>query len=609
MDVFLDKFSSPQGIRLQDLTYGDMLTVVRDTLEGNKNFLALKKPQGGGAALISQVTERSSGVFLWVALVVKLLDDACDAGDTFAELQRKIDSTPSEIEDLFQQLYDSIHKSDRDQSAQTFAIILRLLQNKSGTQMSLLRYSLLDEYNTDTEFASKPEFERQDFLHENENEVKLRLKRARRQLYKRCRGLLEVISSDSDHLTEEYGNGYFQGTFLSSRVSLTHRSVQEFLLRDSMEQERSARLQGFDVFGAISQTFVAELAFLHLRRPDFDDMHYSLELGNIVSSIAKSVSDPEKPIQALWNLESVRNRYFPPNHPYTINYRSNPMCPTVPVISDRFSVAHCAAYFGLHQFFTNDIRPSFVVDKVGDGSLALCTIKTAPDALTRALISHEGRNMTLKWIFQQGCSPNKKVIMNNDASLWCIFLSDIWAKDRPKLKNFAEILQTFLEFGAYRDISITVPEDGMIIHSPSPIGTSKIESDFYFNSSDYPPIHEITELIESKDGRATLRDYILNCELANKDVLLDLLDAGSHARHMVVVPSLGLVGLTPKKDNTSPIESEEAEPGVSVLLEEIYTPGVRTTLEQMLLWIRSVLGNSLFTFVLGKTLTIRLLLL
>lgn len=603
-DVFLDSFSGPHGIRLQDLTYDDILIFVREKLESNENFLALEKPEGGGAKLISQVTERSSGVFLWVALVVKLLDDACDDGDTFAELQRKADLTPSEVEDLFQQLFDSIHKSDRDQSAQSFAIVLRLLENKYGLRMSLLRYSLLDEYNADPEFALKPDFEEQRFLYENENEVRLRLKRARRQLYKRCKGLLEVIQSDDDPLDGE--KGHLRETALANRISLTHRSVQEFLLKNEMEQDRSARLQGFDVSGAIYQTFVAELALLHLQKSDFKDFYFSAELPEIIASVAKLGSDSKKLIQALWNVERIRNRRIQLRDPYELSFVRLSQGPLVPAMGDSFSISHCAADFGLHQYFISDMRPSFVDDGVNDGSLVLVIIHKLISGEESRFVGHDGRNIILRWIFQQGCCPNQKALSDSDRSLWYLFLSQLLSRDTDWFADWSKAMQIFLEFGAYHNISISASKTSvsdsyqkMVIHGPPPEGTTKIYSSFLF---DHVSLNDkISQLIESRGGQVTLRDFIANSKVVNKESLLALLDGDSHAQHKVTAPAAGLTDSSPNRKMTALIEPVEAKSEIAVASKEEVSPlRDRITAEQVAIWIRSALGNPLLTFALGR---------
>ncbi|KAI1746617.1 hypothetical protein F4782DRAFT_42973 [Xylaria castorea] len=572
--VFLDSFSESQGLRLQDLTYGDILLFVRKRLENNQNFLALKKPEVEGDSLISQVARCASGVFLWVALVVQMLDDACDHEDTFAELQRKLDFTPPEIEDLFQQLFDSIHMSDRDQSAQTFAIILRLLERQSDHRLSLLRYSLLDEYNHDPEFALKPGFEGQPFLH---HDFTPRLEKARRQLYKRCKGLLEITQTGHFHLGGE--------------VRLTHRSVHEFLLRSKMEDERSARLQNFDVFGATCQTLVAELALVYSQPVNSARPPFSAELADTVVFLASMGSDSENFMPAMWNLQKIYNRYVKPLlDPHELK-PSETWMETVATVNP-WSVSHCAAQFGLGQYFISNRRPSFAVDGADYGGLILAILFGIRRSSEEG---DNGRNEILKWIFQQGFSPNQRALSDEDESLWVKFLyvclNNDALLDKPRI---AEAVQLFLEFGAYREVSLSYPDRKYIrVEGPPPIGMTQLRSSVSFKPSQAIKVPE--HIFD--EGPITLRSYISSSEAFNKEALLALLDQSPPVQQKVAGPTQVLPQFAPDGEKR-PSGNLTNLKGTAVVLE--------VAAEQVIVWIRSALGNPLFAFALGGILGVLL---
>jgi hypothetical protein len=50
-------------------------------------------------ALIDNILEKASGVFLWVKLVVEEIIIGLEDGDTDQELQERLDSLPPELED------------------------------------------------------------------------------------------------------------------------------------------------------------------------------------------------------------------------------------------------------------------------------------------------------------------------------------------------------------------------------------------------------------------------------------------------------------------------------------------------------------------------------
>jgi hypothetical protein len=55
-------------------------------------------------ALINNILEKASGVFLWVKLVVEEIIIGLEDGDTDQELQERLDSLPPELEDLYQRI-------------------------------------------------------------------------------------------------------------------------------------------------------------------------------------------------------------------------------------------------------------------------------------------------------------------------------------------------------------------------------------------------------------------------------------------------------------------------------------------------------------------------
>jgi hypothetical protein len=595
-DVFLDHFSGPQGLKLQDLTYDDIHQFVREKLEGNEKFLNLEKPKNGGEELISQVTDRADGVFLWVALVVKLLDDACDDEDQFSDLQRKVESTPQEVKDLFQQLFDSIRESDRDQSAQIFAIVLRLLESKWGLRLSLFRYSLLDHFHADPEFASKTNFQEQGCLIKTDDmDVKLRLKRARKQLYKCCKGLLEVQELEDDPL-----GGTFEGTHLKHRISLAHRSVHEFLFKKEIEQERSARLQGFDIFGAICQTFVAEVASLDIS--DFNDLCYAPELVDILLGISQRGSGAGRYIKALHNLDRIMSQHEPEDHP-ELSFCSRDKGPTVSCFRDNFSVAHCAATFGVHQYFTSDLQSSFVDDATKNGSLALSVIY-GPASPYCEEYSQCGWPMVLRWIFQRGCCPNQAAEWNSNMSLWQIFVSrSLNDSDMLRTANGAEVTQIFLESGADPDISVSAQSDErhtMTMHSPPPTRTTTIVSSFRFKADTLS--EDIFDFVNSKGGQATLRDIIEFLRPANVETLLALIDGKSQAQQRPATSSADSPLLSSDLEaKTTPIQPLESKTeAIDVPDDDTLRTREKVVGMRAVVWLKLALGNPLFTFTLGK---------
>ncbi|KAI0199424.1 hypothetical protein F4808DRAFT_461745 [Astrocystis sublimbata] len=485
--VLLDSFSGARGLRLQDLTWGDITAFVREKLESNQNYLVLKSKNYMDNSLLNQIVQRADGVFLPTT---------------------QIEFIPLEMEDLFKQLYDSIHETDKEQSAQYFQFYLESFlsevprhysEQEYELYLSLLRYSLLDEYARDPMFASKIGPEQPMIFRHN---MTAHLERARRQLYQRTKGLLEVV-----HDLE------FEG----GKVAIIHRSVYEFLMQDTITEDRICRLRNFDMNQAICQTLVAEIAmqYAHDRVPRLllDDpvvcqSHlFSPQLLDIFLSLCKNGSGPDKPLMsALLNLQRLQNHLdsdwsdphlLKPIRGNTFGPILSPIYTAAPdhMIMGTYSIPYCAAHYGFRQYFTGVGWPRFAQDGVENGGLVLAIICRMINRGSDDLIyfkvpdsfDHE-RNLILERLFQQGCSPNQRALYHGEDSLWAKFLTGCLSlcDDPLRFEYIAEAAKLFLEFGAYRDMILSCPDKTFVkVEGPPPVGTTELRSGYEF----LPTIH------------------------------------------------------------------------------------------------------------------------
>lgn len=115
----LDKYPM---LRIQDLTEKDMIHFVQGSLEANRGFSDLSKAFPWEArSLIQDTVDKSSGVFLWSALVIKRLLQSLSAGDGLSHLRRVLEELPDDIERLFTTLWESIEGKKSD-SAELIAL-------------------------------------------------------------------------------------------------------------------------------------------------------------------------------------------------------------------------------------------------------------------------------------------------------------------------------------------------------------------------------------------------------------------------------------------------------------------------------------------------------
>ncbi|KAH6720451.1 hypothetical protein BKA61DRAFT_730752 [Leptodontidium sp. MPI-SDFR-AT-0119] len=107
--VFEEGFSKEPGLMLQNLTYPDIVRFTTEKLNSSPGFqrLKIREPQFS-TSLIADISTKSDGVFLWVALVVKSLLAGLTNCNRVSDLQRRLHETPGDLEELYKKMFSSI---------------------------------------------------------------------------------------------------------------------------------------------------------------------------------------------------------------------------------------------------------------------------------------------------------------------------------------------------------------------------------------------------------------------------------------------------------------------------------------------------------------------
>jgi hypothetical protein len=219
-ETFESRFPANQRLRLQDLTRGDIGKVIQQKLEAARldrqiYFQRLmKESPNASKKLETMVASKADGVFLWVTLTLKLLCLAFDNHESFSGLQKIIDGIPTELEEFFQYILDSIPKHDRQKAYCKLYFSL-----KFGFSTSLLQFAFFDRYLENNKFARNQEIEDLD-----DSEIENLLTAARAQVTGQCRGLLEIRPSNF-----ESHESFEHDLVLKEQVRFIHRSIPEFL--------------------------------------------------------------------------------------------------------------------------------------------------------------------------------------------------------------------------------------------------------------------------------------------------------------------------------------------------------------------------------------------
>lgn len=100
--VFDRALKSFSGLILQHLTHDDIRKYVRNRLSINKRMKELEHEEPAlRPRLAFEIVSKASGVFLWVKLVVHSLPEGLGNYDRGADLERRLQELPEDLEDLY----------------------------------------------------------------------------------------------------------------------------------------------------------------------------------------------------------------------------------------------------------------------------------------------------------------------------------------------------------------------------------------------------------------------------------------------------------------------------------------------------------------------------
>ena len=121
LQVFREAFEHGPGLRLQDLTAGDLRTFVDDKLRANARGRKLADQNSGlYKGLIDEFLRKASGVFLWVSLAVKSLIGGLRSRDTMDSLKARLDVLSDDKSELFMGMIASLEPRYQEEAAKIF---------------------------------------------------------------------------------------------------------------------------------------------------------------------------------------------------------------------------------------------------------------------------------------------------------------------------------------------------------------------------------------------------------------------------------------------------------------------------------------------------------
>jgi DNA replication protein DnaC len=209
---FEDAFGKNRTDKLymQDFNHQDINAYINDVFKYDNNYQELEDRETLGKELILEIVTAANGVFLWVVLVVRSLQDGLCEADSIARLQQRLRKLPTNLEELFERiLFRDVKESYRSEASHMFLVALEAKEN-----LPLMAYWFLGEDLPTQRLPLKMQ------------QTIKRHKDAKKRLIASCKGLLEP----SFRSTTKEQDSLPSAILFEYTVDFLHRTVRDYLL-------------------------------------------------------------------------------------------------------------------------------------------------------------------------------------------------------------------------------------------------------------------------------------------------------------------------------------------------------------------------------------------
>ncbi|KAF9639552.1 hypothetical protein BFW01_g11358 [Lasiodiplodia theobromae] len=243
---FKKSYGFGPNLRLEELNYPDILQLTQSSLEKSTDFTHFCKQSPKQAqALVEATAEKASGGFVWVELMLRLLLQGLQDGERLSDLRRRLDNAPSDLEQMFQKMLDSIEPQRAEHASQIFQMVRAA---RAPISLLCLSFAGEDDPHLPYEHPVEP-------LTEEQEEA--RADQMRRRLNSHCKGLLVATPRNSDP---------------QATVDYLHRTVRDYLHRGSVWHHltsHSSPSSPFDPHLALAHGFLLVLKTARLSPPQW----------------------------------------------------------------------------------------------------------------------------------------------------------------------------------------------------------------------------------------------------------------------------------------------------------------------------------------------------
>lgn len=244
---FKKSYGFGPNLRLEELNYPDIVQFTQSSLEKSTDFTHFCKQSPKQAqALVEATAEKASGGFVWVELMLRLLLQGLQDGERLSDLRRRLDNAPSDLEQMFQKMLDSIEPQRAEHASQIFQMVRAA---RAPISLLCLSFAGEDDPHLPYEQPVEPLIEEQE---------EARADQMRRRLNSHCKGLLVATPRNSDP---------------QATVDYLHRTVRDYLHRGSvwhhLTSHSNPSSSPFDPHLALAHGFLLVLKTARLSPPQW----------------------------------------------------------------------------------------------------------------------------------------------------------------------------------------------------------------------------------------------------------------------------------------------------------------------------------------------------
>ena len=231
-------------MKLEDLTYEDIKKYTNDVLGHNRRWADMCRHYASpAAALVDEIVEKALGVFLWVVIVVHLIMDGLQDGDTLQELQKTVNSLPVElggVNGLYALMMKNIKVEHRRQCFEFIEVVKH--SRRPQTTISLAQATGQSHDDLFTDLAQSPLLGDTELTHISN--------RMEDRITSRCAGILELVRNDQH-----------------PKINFIHQTAKEFVeLPQTWDEHLPTFQKDFDSYLSLLKYCVLEFKQSYLRR-------------------------------------------------------------------------------------------------------------------------------------------------------------------------------------------------------------------------------------------------------------------------------------------------------------------------------------------------------